>query len=71
MGKDPKYDNKQYDDNSDEEVIYYIEDDNDDTDDGDMIYYEENNEEDVEKNVKLSKKSKILIFQALLSLYYL
>lgn len=59
MGKDPNYDNNQYDDNFDEEVIYYIEDDNDDTDDGDMIYYEESNEEDVEKNVKLSKKSKI------------
>lgn len=65
MGKDPNYDNNQYDDNFDEEVIYYIEDDNDDTDDGDMIYYEENNEEDVEKNVKLSKKSKILIFSSL------
>lgn len=65
MGKDPNYDNNQYDDNFDEEVIYYIEDDNDDTDDGDMIYYEESNEEDVEKNVKLSKKSKILIFSSL------
>ena len=65
MGKDPNYDNNQYDDNFDEEVIYYIEDDNDDTDDGDMIYYEENNEEDLEKNVKLSKKSKILIFSSL------
>ena len=65
MGKDPNYDNNQYDDNFDEEVIYYIEDDNDDTDDGDMIYYEESNEEDLEKNVKLSKKSKILIFSSL------
>lgn len=65
MGKDPNYDNNQYDDNFDEEVIYYIEDDNDDTDEGDMIYYEESNEEDLEKNVKLSKKSKILIFSSL------
>lgn len=65
MEKDPNYDNNQYDDNFDEEVIYYIEDDNEDTDDGDMIYYEESNEEDVEKNVKLSKKSKILIFSSL------
>lgn len=65
MGKDSNYDNNQYDDNFDEEVIYYIEDDNDDTDEGDMIYYEESNEEDLEKNVKLSKKSKILIFSSL------
>lgn len=65
MGKDPNYDNNQYEDNFDEEVIYYIEDDNDDTDDVDMIYYEESNEEDVENNVKLSKKSKILIFSSL------
>lgn len=64
MGKDPNYDNNQYDDSFDEEVIYYVEDENDDIDD-DMIYYEESNEEDLEKKVKLSKKSKILIFSSL------
>lgn len=64
MGKDHNYDNNQYDDSFDEEVIYYVEDENDDIDD-DMIYYEESNEEDLEKKVKLSKKSKILIFSSL------
>lgn len=48
MGKDHNYDNNQYDDSFDEEVIYYVEDENDDIDD-DMIYYEESNEEDLEK----------------------
>lgn len=65
MGKDHNYDNNQYDDSFDEEVIYYLEDENDDIDDEDIIYYEENNEEDVENNVKISKKSKILIFSSL------
>lgn len=64
MGKDHNYDNNQYDDSFDEEVIYYVEDENDDIDD-DMIYYEESNEEDLEKKLKLSKKSKILIFSSL------
>lgn len=67
MGKDNTNDNNQYDDSFDEEVIYYVEDENDDIDDidDDMIYYEESNEEDPEKKVKLSKKSKILIFSSL------
>lgn len=65
MGKDHNYDNNQYDESFDEEVIYYIEDENEDTDDGDIIYYEESSEEDLEKKEKLSKKSKILIFSSL------
>lgn len=65
MGTDPNNEKKLNDDSFDEKVIYYIEDENDDIDDDDMIYYEESNEEDLEKKVKLSKKSKILIFLSL------
>lgn len=65
MGTDPNNEKKLNDDSFDEEVIYYIEDESEDINDEDIIYYEESNEEDLEKKVKLSKKSKILIFSSL------
>lgn len=65
MGTDPNNEKKLNDDSFDEEVIYYIEDESEDIDNEDIIYYEESNEEDFEKKVKLSKKSKILIFSSL------
>lgn len=65
MGTDPNNEKKLNDDSFDEEVIYYIEDESEDIVNEDIIYYEESNEEDFEKKVKLSKKSKILIFSSL------